>query len=153
MTLLYKQYTDAYDAGLLDLNDIEFHVNLVSEDYNPKPGHKKADVKDFIICSLVSLQGNIILKKSMSDIVAKIKEKSEAWIPNHIEQISADVDKVFALKPNKAEKLKQLIQNTSFQTEKRDYWENLVKQGIKYFVLEDKRPGKNLLAFCETIDN
>jgi hypothetical protein len=149
-TVVYKQYYDAYDLDKTIIDNVDFEVNLVSEDYNPKKGHKRNDVRDYIICNLKALDGDIIRKKTMSEIIDKIKDKAEKWIPKNIEAVRRDVEKVFANKPNKVEKLVELIGNTDFETDKRDYWENLKKHGIKWFVIESK--DLNIICFAEEIE-
>ena len=149
-TIVYKDYENAYDTNHSMLDDVKFHVNMVSEDYDPRQNHKWNDVKDYVICSTVGLNGNIILKKTMSEIVDKIKEKLLLWIPEHYEQISKDVDKVFNLKPEKADRIKERIFNVDFINGERDYWDYLVKHGIKWFVIRDET--NNFLCFCKSID-
>ena len=146
-TTVYNDYYSAYDNGLFDIRNVNFNVKLVSEDYVPDPSHKPADVKKYIITSLGALKGNVIATKSMGEIIELMKEKTKKDIEENKETAIANVEAIFADRPEKLEKLKQNIEMEDGNDW--NWWETLKENGIKYFVIES--PNLKILCFCEEL--
>mgnify|MGYP001564098249 CR=1 FL=1 len=147
MTTRYNDWLTAVSGGTFDVTKVNLNIKLVAEDYVPDEAHKPADVDKYIINGVSAIVNDYFCMNSMSNILDTIKAKMELGFQTFPYEIGLEIERVFFGEPEKAEKLKQLVQmrgDNNYQL-----WHDLKENGIKYFVAESTVHG--VLCFCEEI--
>lgn len=73
MTTIYDTYYPSIQSGEIDLNNVDFSVITVGEEYEPKEDDAIDNVIDIIKKSIHLIVGDDIAKLTMSEIIDKIK--------------------------------------------------------------------------------
>ena len=87
MTILYKDYLDAYDNGLFDITNVNFLAMLVDFSYVPDPIHELDDINGLIIAVPYVITYDDMVTKGMGELMKKAEEDIKAEInlfPKHV---------------------------------------------------------------------
>lgn len=129
MTTVYKDYYEAYDRGIMNLNNISFLVMLLDETYIPSNDHKLDDLIGLILTVPYVIVNDDIITLTMGEIIQKSIENIMDYARTYPNEIT--------------EGFENLFEERSSNVEIEDYHKN--------FYLVFYNPSLNILCFSEQI--
>ena len=144
-TQRYSQWLQLTGDGTIDVQTMNMNVLLVADFYQFDENHTPDDINEYVLNGVNALLDDFFCTNSMNNIIERTKEYLMLGITTYPDVVKAEIDRVFADYPEKAEALKQLI-TTPTET----FWTDLKEAGIGYFVFTNAE--NNVLCFCEDID-
>lgn len=148
MTIVYNDYYQAYNSGMINLNDVILNVKLVLDTYIPDITDKPNDVQDYIIASLNTFEKDAVMRDSMSKLIEDAKASLLEGIKTHSGIIMEEVNMLIADETKRMNINNAITQANSQQTNY-DFWRILQENGITQLVVE--APTLDILCWCEPL--